>query len=224
MRTTLSTNLLNKRWLTGCLFLFLFSCRQKNTESTPAVSIQPAYDSVVVYKKITGALDSIHTGDMITRTGNDFTSTCLRKFCQTDDSYSHCGIASIENGKVYVYHALGGEFNPDQKLLRESFESFVAPAANRGFGIFRANLPKQAEERLMTFARITYQKGVAFDMDFDLATDERLYCSEFAAKSYQFAWHNDSLFQQSAIGQFKYYAPDNLFKNPQFHTIYRVVF
>ena len=38
---------------------------------------------------------TIHSGDLVTRSGNDFTSKSLRLLNQHDKTYSHCGIASI---------------------------------------------------------------------------------------------------------------------------------
>src|SRR4051812_41975620 len=69
-----------------------------------------------VYPK---AVSVIKSGDIITRLGSDITSEMIRQFNQKDKSFSHCGIASIEHDTVFIYHAIGGEFNPDQKLKRE---------------------------------------------------------------------------------------------------------
>ncbi len=62
---------------------------------------------------------------MVLRTGNDFTSESLRQLSFTDKTYSHCGIASIENDSIFIYHALGGEWNPDEKLRRDPIELFL---------------------------------------------------------------------------------------------------
>ena len=82
----------------------------------------------------------IQNGDLILRTGRDFTSEIMRQLSTKDKTYSHCGIASIEHDSVFVYHSIGGEWNPDQKLRRDPFEIFCNPFENRGFGIFRYKL------------------------------------------------------------------------------------
>ena len=161
---------------------------------------------------------------MITRTGNDFTSFCFRQFCQTDKTYSHCGIAIIENDTVFVYHALGGEFNPDQKILREPLSLFLAPSANYGFGMFRFDITGIQKEKLITVTEEAFRQGIRFDMQFDLASDEKMYCSEFTAKMFCKAYGNDTLFTSSRIADFEFLAPDNLFLNPHCKELFRAKF
>jgi hypothetical protein len=220
---------INKRWLTGCLLLFCVGCNnKKETASTEKIvalqKIEAAKKEVRSLGLINVFLDSIRSGDMITRTGNDFTSYSLRHFCQTDKTYSHCGIASIENDTVFVYHALGGEFNPDQQLLREPLSFFVAAVANNGFGVFRFNLTKTQNEKLLAETRNAYRQGITFDMQFDLATDEKMYCSEFTAKMFRRGMDNDTLFTVSRIAGFEFLAPDNLFTHPLCKPLYKAIY
>lgn len=208
-----------KRRLTGCL-LFLF-CACSTPQEKPAPVEQETKNTAPQLHK---ALREILTGDMITRTGNDFTSYCLQQFCQTDKTYSHCGIASIENDTVYVYHALGGEFNPDQKLLRETLAVFVAPDANRGFGVYRFNINTAQSHALIAAAQTAYKKEISFDMKFDLATDDKMYCSEFTAKMYRLAYRNDTMFTPTRMPGLEYLAPDNLFLHSSCKAIYKAVY
>jgi hypothetical protein len=83
-------------------------------------------------QQINVAKKSVQSGDLILRTGKDFTSDVMRKLSQQDRTYSHCGIASWENDTLFVYHALGGDFNPDQKIRRDPFYLFCNPFENRG--------------------------------------------------------------------------------------------
>ncbi|MBO9658805.1 MAG: hypothetical protein J7527_08255 [Chitinophagaceae bacterium] len=161
---------------------------------------------------------------MITRTGNDFTSNCLRQFCHTDKTYSHCGIASIEHDTIFVYHALGGEFNPDQALLREPLNIFVATEANTGFGVFRFDMDPVQTRRLIKEAHISFEKKITFDMRFDLATDDKMYCSEFTAKMFRRAFMNDTMFVPVKIPGMDYLAPDNLFTHPAAKRIFATTY
>ncbi|MET0466831.1 MAG: YiiX/YebB-like N1pC/P60 family cysteine hydrolase [Chitinophagaceae bacterium] len=190
--------------------LFCIACNNPADEKTstpPAASFTQKDNKA----QLASAISLIQTGDMITRTGNDFTSNSLRQFCQTDKTYSHCGIASIEQDTVFVYHALGGEFNPDQALLREPLSLFVATEANKGFGIFRFNMDSVQTGRLINEARTAFANKITFDMKFDLATDDKMYCSEFTAKMFRRAFQNDSMFVPVKIPGLVYLAPDNLF-------------
>lgn len=128
-------------------------------------------------------IKSVKTGDIITRLGSDFTSTMLAKINLRNKSYSHIGIVSIEQDTVFVYHALGGEFNPSQKLRREMLWSFAHPSDNKKIGIFRFKLSSKEIGDLQKLAQLQHKKGIPFDMNFDLATDDKLYCAEFVAKA-----------------------------------------
>lgn len=211
-----------KRRLTSCL-LFLF-CACGSVQEKPVPAQAAAQDIKSSQEQLYAAFREIRTGDMVTRTGNDFTSYCLRQFCQTDKTYSHCGIASIENDTVYVYHALGGEFNPDQKLLREPLAFFVAPDANRGFGLYRFDMDTAQCRQLILAAQAAYQKEISFDMKFDLATDDKMYCSEFTAKMYRRAYKNDTMFAPSRLPGLEYLAPDNLFLHAACKPVYKAVY
>ena len=147
------------------------------------------------------------------RTGNDFTSDMLEQLCLTDKTYSHCGIASIENDSIFVYHAIGGEWNPDEKLRRDPFELFCNPYENRGIGIFRFDLDKMEMNRLDSVVKAWYKEGRRFDMKFDLSTDDRLYCAEFVTKAIEAATNHQITFSTTTINKFVYVAPDDLFLN-----------
>ena len=141
---SISKEIIKKRWLICCLLFFHIACNSKKNYPDLTVSIN---DSIQVERNALAALDSINlykkivkTGDLILRTGRDFTSETMKQLSLTDKTYSHCGIASIENDTVFVYHSIGGEWNPNQKLRKDPFEFFCNPYENRGFGIFRYHL------------------------------------------------------------------------------------
>ena len=180
--------------------------KQDSIESLLANS--RAYDSIAEFKK------NIQSGDVITRTGNDFTSESLRKLQQRNKTYSHCGIASIENDSLFVYHAMGGEWNPDEKLRRDPIEIFAAPEYNRGIGIFHFKIADSTRKQLILIAQEQYKKNLMFDMHFDLNTDDRMYCAEFVYKAFLKASHNYMRFNISRINQFKFVGVDDIFLHP----------
>lgn len=123
------------------------------------------------------------SGDIVTRMGTDLTSLLLSNVNPTDTSYSHCGIMSLENDTAFVYHCIGGEFNPDQKMRREPLAAFAHPAGSKRLGIFSAAITPLQRKALCAYVQSLYRQGLPFDMAFDLATDDRQYCSEMIAKS-----------------------------------------
>lgn len=164
----------------------------------------------------------IKTGDIITRTGNDFTSFSLRKLNTKDQTYSHVGIASIENGIIYVYHAVGGEINPNEKLRRDRLSDFVNGLDNSGFGIFRFNFDSTSMNGVVQQAQQFYKKGILFDMAFDWDTDEKMYCTEFVAKTIEKTRNNSQYFPLDTLSGKVYMAPDAIFLHPDCHEIKRL--
>ncbi len=159
------------------------------------------------------AIACIQSGDLVTRYGNDLTSFLLVNMNPVDKSFSHCGVASIEKDTVFIYHAIGGEFNPDQKLKRETLFSFAHPADNKALGIFKPELQAGALPLLLQHVKKEFAAGLRFDMDFDLQTDDRQYCSEFAAKSYGLVWEGLSWVKITEQAGRRFIPVDALFLN-----------
>lgn len=217
-------NYLKIRWLHCCLILFFIGCL--NAPKPYKDYIPTAEDSIQNVRKLQRAVDSIKTykqliksGDIITRTGNDFTSQSLRTLNQRNTSFSHIGIASVENDSIFIYHALGGDFNPDQKLIREHFDYFSSPIDNNGFGIFRFDSTALLPSQLIPIIQHFFQQEIMFDMDFNLTTDERMYCAEFVYKSLKLASNNRLQFPLSHINEFEFIGVDDIFLHPQCREI-----
>ena len=218
----------NERWLLCCLLFFVFACNSKKNCTS---SITSKIDSISEERKIDEALDSIYqykklvkTGDLVVRTGKDFTSETMRLLSTKDKTYSHCGIASIEHDSLFVYHSIGGEWNPDEKLRRDPFEMFCNPYENRGFGIFRYKITPVEKIALVHVIHKLYNKKIMFDMQFNLATDDRMYCSEFVFKAIEQASNNKIILPTTTINKIKFIALDNLFINPFCTQIKRVIY
>lgn len=207
----------NWRWLSGCLFVFATACNHASSyhhlQLTHVDSATIKLKNESAFASIQNVKPLIQQGNMILRTGNDFTSESFRQLSLTDKTYSHCGIASIENDTVFVYHALGGEWNPDAKLRRDPLELFCNPEENRGFGVFSFNFDATQVKRLDSIVKAWYKKGVMFDMKFDLATNDRLYCAEFVSKAISSGTNNQISFSTTKINNFEFVAVDNLFLN-----------
>lgn len=206
-----------QRWLISCLFVCLAGCGNSpgynHLQLTYADTAASDLKNSRAFLSIHNAMAMVRTGDLVMRTGNDFTSDMLEQLCLTDKTYSHCGIATIENDSIFVYHAMGGEWNPDEKLRRDPFELFCNPYENRGVGIFRFDLDKMGMNRLDSVVKAWYKEERRFDMKFDLSTDDRLYCAEFVTKAVEAASHHKITFSTTTINKFVYVAPDNLFLN-----------
>ncbi len=170
----------SKRWPAGCLLLFVMACSVP--AKRPPVVYPPAYLDRS-FEKISRVKKLVHSGDIIFRNGIDEVSQAARSMNRTDTSYSHCGILLLEQDSIWIYHALGGSYNPGMKLLREPIDSFCNPRDNNAFGIYRYELDTLQIRVLQETVHRHYMNGLKFDMFFNFDTDGEMYCSEFVFKS-----------------------------------------
>lgn len=163
-----------KRWLSGCLFVFLMlSCN----------SNQSSEEYILQFGKIDSIKPILKTGDLVVRNGIDDISRAARSFNRVDTGFSHCGIVILENDTAYVYHALGGVYNPGQNLMRQPVDSFCNPKENDKVAFFRYGMDEGQINNLKNVVRKHFEQKLLFDMFFNFDTDDRMYCSEFVFKS-----------------------------------------
>ena len=216
------------RWPAGCLIFFIPACKENNGYNSYITTRQDSLQQQAIIKsalvKVQQLKSQVITGDLVTRTGNDFTSETLRNLNQRNNTFSHCGIASIENDSLFVYHALGGDFNPDQKIVRDRFEDFAEPYNNKGIAIFRFTLPKSTATGFAQNARELFKKGIMFDMDFSLKTKDRMYCAEYVYDCFTEASHARLSFNHSFIRDFEFIGVDDLFLHPECRQLVEIVY
>ena len=207
------------RRVTICLLFFACSCSSQSSYDRLVISKNDSIAEVQkeqrAFLQIDSAKKNIINGDLILRTGNDFTSQSLRSLNQRDQTYSHCGIASVENDSVFVYHSLGGDWNPDQKIRRDPIELFGEPYSNRGIGIYRFPLSRAEADSLMITVKKLHDLGIMFDMKFDLESNDHMYCAEFVYKSFLLGTKGKLRFPLSHIGSFSFIGVDDIFLHPQ---------
>ncbi|MEO6403846.1 MAG: YiiX/YebB-like N1pC/P60 family cysteine hydrolase [Ferruginibacter sp.] len=213
------------RWLQGCLIFFVAGCSSQAKQkiiSPPdgdrSAFVKRAFAQVALSKKI------IRNADIITRIGNDFTSQSLKTLNRRDQTWSHCGIASIENDTLYVYHALGGEWNPDEKIKKDLFEDFAEPYSNNGIGIYRLAIGDIMLNKITFAARCFKNAGVRFDMKFNLESDDRMYCAEFVCKALKKGSNNQLKINHSFINKFEFIGVDDIFLQPCCREVKKILY
>lgn len=214
-----------KRPLCCCLLFFVVACHTQMKNTTDYVianndSVITAENATYAFIQIHNAQIAVQPGDLVLRTGRDYTSEVMRKLSRHDKTFSHCGIASIESDSVFVYHSIGGEWNPDQKLRRDLFAVFCNPYENREFGIYRYSFNKEQKEEVLQNIHQFNKDEVMFDMQFNLDTDDRMYCSEFVYKALKPVLK----LKTTTINHITFVAVDNLFVDAGCYQIKRVKF
>ncbi|MEO6231862.1 MAG: hypothetical protein ABJB11_11525 [Ferruginibacter sp.] len=193
--------------LFGCL---LISCNYNKSDQSLNAQSSVYADNILSIKK---AIPLLHNGDLVTRSDDDFESLSLQNFSTRDRTYSHSGLAFLEDSSYYIYHSMAGTENPDGHLRRESFDSFVNPIKKTGFGIFRYQLSLNEAEALHTLYKKYYEEKIPFDKSFNLISDDSMYCSEIIYKSLKRVTNNRIILPVSVLTNFKPKMPGLYKKN-----------
>ena len=230
-------------------FTFLIACTDNADHSSNAKPILLP-DSVLQerWKVIKVVKDSIRDGDLVLRCGNDYISESLSDFSLQEKLYSHSGIAIVDDGIMYVYSNMAGDINPDEIMRRDIVDSFVTPANNVAVGVYRYDITKKEFEKLKEIVHTHYMNKLQFDMNFDLSTNDKMYCAEMIAKAVEEATSNRIIFSKSLINnalkekylkklmekkivpsakvadQKEYLALDNLYFNPHCREVKKIIF
>ena len=231
------------------IVLFIVGCSDSGAK-TKAKTSTSLPDSVLTerWEAINIIKDSIREGDLVVRCGNDITSESLRDFSQKEKLYSHSGIALMYNGHMLIYSNMAGDINPDEVMRRDDLDSFLTPVNNIAAGVYRYDFSPEELNKLKSIVEAHYTNKLQFDMNFDLATDNKMYCAEMIAKSIQQATDNRILIPKSEVNddlrqkylkialdkkiipsaksvkQREYWSIDNLYLNPHCHEVTKVIF
>ena len=162
----------------------------------------------------------LKNGDLIFRHARGTISNMLVHFSMKDSRYSHAGIISIEEGKIYVYHALGGEAAIHSELRKETMENFCRPAGVHSFGIYRLDFNQDQLTKSVLLARKYFYQKTPFDTKYDLSTDSALYCTEFVYKVIMQASGNNNYLTLTRVPGLTYVACDDLYLNSHTKLIY----
>jgi Permuted papain-like amidase enzyme, YaeF/YiiX, C92 family len=136
---------------------------------------------------------TIHSGDVILRSGKDFTSYRIRELSDKDKTYSHAGIAWVQDTNVYIYHITPPDIDEpkaDTAMRVEKLEYFADPSKCFGFGIVRYSLSEPEINTALIYLDSLHKKKISFDHYFDLRNQNQMYCSEMVDNTFRYATHN----------------------------------
>lgn len=192
------------------LLVFINACKEEKVPA-PIATIVRREANPWNKLMVDSSVHLLQNGDLVLRTGADATSYMLRQMNLTNKTYSHCGIVMVEDGYPFVYHSIGGEDNPDEKLRRDSASFFFSPVSNERLGIARLDLSTPQIEKLHDVVKQYYKLAIPFDLDFDLVSNDRFYCAEFVYKAIREATADTGYFSQTKLLAKTYVGVDNLY-------------
>lgn len=127
-------------------------------------------------------------GDVVFRRGKSMASQAVL-LTEKNSMYSHAGIIYLVNHVPYVIHAVPGESGTDSEEIKcEKLTSFLGFEKASRAGIYRLTSADKSKRILALHkARQAFSQRVEFDEEYNLESDEKLYCTELIWKSYRAA-------------------------------------
>jgi len=155
-------------------------------------------------------------GDVLFRRGNSLISRAVL-VADGSGEYSHVGLIAVSAGRVWVLHATPPE-EPDVKggVIAEPLATFLEPDQASAAALYR---PRNGQAGLAA-ERTAWgwvHRRVPFDSAFDLASADRLYCTELVWRAYRSA----GVDLESGIPEprGRYLLPGRLMKSPQLQPV-----
>ncbi len=129
-------------------------------------------------------LHKLRSGDLVFRQSDTLASHYVRTL-QADALYSHIGIIVLIDGKPTVIHAMPPDGKYEGRTVQETLNTFLTDVT--GFAIYRVTASPAQAEIAAQVAKQFAEDQTPFDIQFDLTTDESLYCTELVWKAWQAA-------------------------------------
>ena len=135
--------------------------------------------------------DAFQDGDLIFRKGTGFFSDLFTKAGDSATPYSHVGIAYVDNGQVFVIHTEANELTGKGSAKIDKIEEFLGRENSLYAAVYRLKDNSQTYGKMAVEAAIGYAKQkIPFDINFDLTTENELYCTELVYLAYKNAGLN----------------------------------
>lgn len=200
--------------------------RRDNAVAPVTVTERPALRVARAFNRhmVDSGVSLLRSGNIVLRMGLGADSKLLSELNARDQTFSHCGIVMIEHGYPFVYHSIGGEDNPDERLRRDSASFFFSPKNNSEIGIAHFAFDSGNVAELRRVVTAYYKLRPRFDMKFDLSTDDKLYCSEFVYKAINKAMKDTGYIHATTLFGHRFVGIDDIFMNDHANLVWRIKF
>jgi hypothetical protein len=120
------------------------------------------------------------------RRGRGLFSDLFRRVGDVESPYSHVGIVHLQGGEAAVIHTVASELTGRGHVRIEPLRQFLGEDRADAAAVYRpvAGSP-EVPSRAVGIARELEAAKVPFDTRFDLATEDRLYCTELVDLAYR---------------------------------------
>jgi len=179
--------------------IIFISCNENIRDKLVTVIPKPsAKDTIQLH------IDSLkkicQPGDLVVRLGDDFVSDRIRYLSVTDHSYSHAGIIVMHNNTKVVCNIYPEDVVPGADTVRyDPIDSFLNNRMNLTCALYRYDLSESEKLNFEEELNIYHNNKIHFDKKYDLATDDKMYCSEMIYKALRKISVDRILIKQSLI-------------------------
>lgn len=124
----------------------------------------------------------LRPGDLIYRFGNGLYSAYFRSVSQTDQRFSHVGIAvrSTVDGPLYVVHAEADDYTGQGGVRMDRLPDFLKDAND--WAAYRLNRDTEIRSEVAARALAYCRRAVPFDLKFDADDTTAFYCTELVMR------------------------------------------
>lgn len=154
----------------------LLSCGSGEVEKS-----KPLTPEEIIAKNIDSLKRTATAGDLIVRLGDDMLSYQIKFLNEKDQSYSHAGMIVEKDNQKLVAHITPDDSTKDF-IQYVPIDSFLNPVKNLEAALYRYNFSEAEKAQVNTKIAEYSNSAVHFDRSYDLATEDKLYCSEMISK------------------------------------------
>jgi hypothetical protein len=172
------------------LVFFCFSCGSEKAKvhSLPSPEEQ-AKQNVESIKELA------QDGDLLVRLGDDILSYQIKFLNEKDQSFSHAGIVFEKDNQKLVAHIAPDDSTKDN-IQFIAIDSFLDTEKNLLGALYRYNLSTEEKALVHKSIESYHNANVHFDWHYDMATTNRMYCSEMISKAVTQATNQRIQFRQ----------------------------
>lgn len=150
----------------------------------------PAYSAKLKSRKPVWEIDleAFQTGDVLFRKGTGMAGRVVG-VADGGFPYTHAGILVRLKGIPCVVHSVPGEYPGGPDLVKvDPLSIFLAPDRASAAALYRLSAAKPGQAEAAARAAMEFVwRHVPFDADFDLKTEDKLYCTEMVLRAFQAA-------------------------------------
>ncbi len=172
----------------------------------------PVKTDTVIYPSV-----DLKAGDIVVRKGNGYFSNFFKELGSRDKKYSHIGLIERVRDSVYVIHIEASELTGQGIVMKEPIGLFLNEISEYAF--YSNTLDSISRQAILTQAKEYYKHQVSFDLEFDAANDDKLYCSELVAASINKGMGKQLIMPTLIYKNIQFYGLDDIYKASIFKKI-----